>query len=149
MNIRILSPNDIEEFLELLSVFEIAFEMESFQLPENSHINGLLENEGFKVIVAMKENKVMGGLTMYILDQYYSEKKLAYLYDLAVLPDHQRKGVGKKLIGFMIDYCRQKGYEEVFVHAEKEDEHAIDFYRSTGPASETNVLQFTYSPPQK
>jgi aminoglycoside 3-N-acetyltransferase I len=92
----------------------------------------------------MAEQKIIAGLTVYVLDLYYSEKPLAYIYDLAVLPEYQRIGVGKKLVGFTNEYCRQKGFEEVFVQADKADIHALDFYRSTGPTNEEPVIHFYY-----
>lgn len=88
--------------------------------------------------------KIVGGLSVYILEQYYSKKPLAYLYDLAVLKEFQRKGVGRKLMEFVTRYCRQKGIEEVFVQADKADEYAIEFYRSTKPTNEEQVVHFTY-----
>jgi aminoglycoside 3-N-acetyltransferase I len=79
-----------------------------------------------------------------VLDQYYSTKPLAYLYDLAVLTEYQRKGVGRKLIEFTNNYCRQEGFKEVFVQADKMDDYALDFYRSTNPTLEEQVVHFSY-----
>jgi aminoglycoside 3-N-acetyltransferase I len=69
---------------------------------------------------------------------------LAYLYDLAVLPEYQRKGVGKKLINFTNSYCKERGFEEVYVQADKADDYALDFYRSTNPTKEEDVSHFYY-----
>lgn len=95
-------------------------------------------------VTAKCEQKVIAGLTVYVLDQYYSEKPLAYIYDLAVLNEYQRMGVGRKLIAFIRELCRQKGFEEVFVQADKVDDYAIDFYRSTQPTDEEQVVHFYY-----
>lgn len=86
----------------------------------------------------------MGGLTVYILDQYYSKKPLAYIYDLAVLKEFQRKGIGKQLIKHVVEYCAENGFEEAFVQADRADAYALDFYRLTNPTSEQDVVHFNY-----
>ncbi len=144
IEIQILASNDIDKLLDLITVFEVAFEMENFRLPSTPHLQKLLEKETFFAIVALHDNKVIGGLTVYVLDQYYSAKSLAYLYDLAVWPAHQRKGIGKKLVDFTREYFGQQGFEELFVQADKVDDHAIDFYRLTKPTGEDPVVQFSY-----
>jgi len=64
---------------------------------------------------------------------------------VAVLTEYPRKGVGRKLIAFTKEYCREKGFEEIFVQADKVDDYAIDFYRSTMPTTEEQVIHFNYS----
>ena len=117
--LQILKSNDIDELKELISVFENVFDMENFKRPINTHLQKLLNNENFIAVIAKTENKIIAGLTAYVLDQYYSERPLAYIYDLAVLTEYQRKGVGRSLIEFTKEFCRQKGFEEVFVQATK------------------------------
>lgn len=143
--IQLLKPSDLEELNDLISVFEDVFEMKDLKRPNETHLQGLLKKDTFLAITAKAENKIIGGLTVYILDQYYSEKPLAYIYDLAVLTEYQRKGVGRKLIEFTNEYCKQRGFEEVFVQADKVDDYAIEFYRSTKPTAEEQVLHFYYS----
>lgn len=144
IEIQILKTNDIDKLKELISVFESVFEMEKFNRPSETHLQELLEKQTFFAVIALAENKVVAGLTVYVLDQYYSEKPLAYIYDLAVLTEYQRKGIGKSLIEFTNKYCRQKGFEEAFVQAEKVDKHAIDFYHTTKPTNEEEVVYFAY-----
>lgn len=139
-----MQTNNLADFKELISVFEVVFEMNDFQAPEDSHLQRVLNNENFLVFIARADEKIVGGLTVYVLDQYYSEKPLAYIYDLAVLTDCQRKGVGRKLIAFTNDYCRSSGFQEVFVQADKIDDYAIEFYRKTLPAIEEETVQFSY-----
>jgi aminoglycoside 3-N-acetyltransferase I len=141
---KILTASDLKDFTDLLNVFKTTFEMKGFPKPEETHLHTLISRNDFKAVVAKKENIVVGGLTIYILDQYYSKKPLAYIYDLAILPDYQRQGIGKGLIEFLVRYCKENRFEEVFVQADKVDDHAIDFYRKTNPTSEEECLQFSY-----
>ncbi len=143
--IEILKSNDIRKLNALLSVFENVFEMENFKRPSETHLQKLLDRDKFFAVIATTKGKIIAGLTVYLLDQYYSERPLAYVYDLAVLTEYQRKGIGKKLIAFTNEYCRRQGFEEIFVQADKGDDHAIDFYRLTKPTREEQVVHFSYS----
>jgi aminoglycoside 3-N-acetyltransferase I len=142
---QISKLQSLDELTELISVFEDVFEMMNFERPTETHLQSLLKKDTFFAVIARLDNKIIGGLTVYVLDQYYSEKPLAYIYDLAVLTEHQRKGVGRKLIAFTNDYCRNKGFEGAFVQGEKVDDYAIDFYRLTKPTTEEEVVHFYYN----
>ncbi|MEJ7680625.1 MAG: GNAT family N-acetyltransferase [Segetibacter sp.] len=141
--IKKLGNQEVGKFKELIRVFEEVFEMESFKMPNTSYLQQLLEKERFFVFVALLEDKVIGGLTSYILQQYYSEMPLVYIYDLAVTTEFQRQGIGKMLISNITSYCREIGIEEVFVQADEEDDYAIEFYHSTG-ATAQKVVHFYY-----
>jgi aminoglycoside 3-N-acetyltransferase I len=138
-----LSRQDLDKFIELIHVFENVFEMENFKIPNKSHLKELLNNENFIVFVALLDNKVVGGLTAYTLQQYYSVLPLVYVYDLAINKELQRQGIGKKLINDLNSFCKLSNIEEVFIQAEIEDDYAIDFYRLTG-GQESNIINFSY-----
>lgn len=145
VEIQLLPSSDMDGFKELISVFASVFEMGTFKVPNDDHLKTILNSDRFFVVVARSNTKVIGGLTVYILDQYYSVKPLAYLYDLAVLPEFQRSGIGKNLVEFTKSHCIRKGFEELFVQADKVDDYALDFYRTTKPTNEEDVIHFYYS----
>lgn len=140
-----LEPSDVSLFKEVIKLFEVVFEMEPFQIPGDHYLTQLLTRINFIAYAAVQNEKVVGGLTAYVLEQYYSTKPIAYIYDLAVLKEYQRKGIGRKLIAGINNYCRESGFEEVFVQADKVDDYAIDFYRSTRPAGEQETVLFSYN----
>lgn len=140
-----LVPGDTHRFIDLVNLFAEVFEMQSFTMPPKAYLRSLLLKPDFIVFVAMYNNKVIGGLTAYVLQQYYAERPLAYLYDLAVKRDFQRQGVGRKLVADLNRFCRAEGFQEVFVQADKVDDYAIDFYRKTSITAEEQVVHFYYS----
>ncbi len=142
--IKALKPNEVSEFTELIKLFEEVFQMKNFELPDKCHLDKILKGESFKVFVAEINDKIVGGATVFVLEQYYSTKPLAYIYDLAVKVEFQRRGIGRKVIEFINAFFLQKGFEEVFVQADEVDDYALDFYRSTHPTSEEKVRHFYY-----
>jgi aminoglycoside 3-N-acetyltransferase I len=144
--IRQLEPQDIDVFLELLAVFVQVFEHDDLTLPDEIHLARILAKPDLHIFVALSEERVIGGLTAYTLEQYYSTQPLAYIYDLAVLEEFQRQGVGKSIIAAFRQYCQKQGYEEIFVEAEKEDTQAVNFYRAT-QAQEMEVAHFFWKLP--
>ena len=138
-----LGKSDIDKFTGLIRLFEEVFEMKGLIMPDKKHLQKLLGDDNFIVFIAQSGGKVVGGLTAYVLQQYYSTSSLAYIYDLAVKTNFQRKGIGKMIIAATNDYCRKAGIEEIFVQADEIDTYALDFYRSTGGVAE-KVVHFTY-----
>ncbi|KAA5549162.1 GNAT family N-acetyltransferase [Adhaeribacter rhizoryzae] len=143
VEIRKLDSQEIQLFKELIRVFEVVFEMKDFRIPEDEYLQKLLAQEGFYVFVTLQDAEVIGGLTAYTLNQYYSRLPLVYIYDLAVATQFQRKGIGQKLISGITSYCKQIGVEEVFVQADEVDDYALDFYHKTGATAE-KVVHFYY-----
>lgn len=143
--INILSREDLKELKKLLAVFGEVFEMRELIYPEDTYLRKLLEKDNFMAVTASIDDKVVGGLTVYVLDGYYNTRKTAYIHDLAVLGEYQRQGIGRQLINYTNKYCRALGFEESFVQAEIEDDYAIDFYRSTKPTLELPAMHFGYT----
>ena len=104
----------------------------------------LLANPVFVAFAAVLNNEPVGGLTSYISPMYNGEVSELYIYDIAVTPEFQRRGIGKQLIAFAKAYCSEKGMSAMYVQANAEDGHALDFYRSTN-ANEEKVVHFTYA----
>ncbi len=145
LKIVTLTPSDIDDFVRLLAVFQEVFEWENPSLPDKRHLQKVLDNPRFFVLVAKLDQQIVGGLTVHVLDRYDTEKPSAYIYDVAVLPAHQRKGIGQALMGTLLDHCEKHGFDEVFVQAEAEDQQAVDFYRKIAKGSEMRAVHFTFT----
>lgn len=142
--VRKIEKDDLHTFMEVIKLFVVVFERENFSMPDSNHLEKLLKKDDFFVFCAMIDSKVIGGITIYVQEQYYSTKPLAYIYDLAIDNEYQRQGIGRKIIDHINSFCKENGFEETYVPAEKEDLHAVDFYRSTKPTYEADVIHFSY-----
>jgi aminoglycoside 3-N-acetyltransferase I len=143
IEIKRLNESDLQFFKSLIDLFNIVFEEDRSNIGNDANLSGLLGNAQFIVMAALAEQEVIGGLTAYELPMYYADHSEVFVYDLAVKPEYQRMGIGKELIRSLKADCSRKGVREFFVLAHEEDEHAIEFYHSTGGKSE-RVVNFLY-----
>jgi aminoglycoside 3-N-acetyltransferase I len=141
--IKRLGKEDVAIARRLLLLFGEVFEMGDVEIPEEAYLEKLIGNPGFIMYAAISGNEVAGGLTAYALPMYYTDRAEMFIYDIAVRPAFQRKGVGGRLLSALQRYCKENGIREMFVAANEEDAHAVDFYRKTG-GREEKVLHFTY-----
>ncbi|MGY6647578.1 GNAT family N-acetyltransferase [Wenyingzhuangia sp. IMCC45574] len=137
-----MQKNDTEPFIELVKLMNEVFE-EPNKVATERHLKKLLNKTDFYAFVAIKENKVVGGLTAYELEKYNTDKSELYIYDIAVKVEFQNQGVGKKLINHLKDYSKNNGIETIFVEAHSGDEQAVKFYESTFGKSE-KVAHFNF-----
>ena len=142
IEIRKLTHKDVSAFKDLLLLFNHAFEEER-DLSTTEHLSALLNNRQFVVMAAFSGEEILGGLTAYELPLYYDNTTEIFLYDMAIHPDHQRRGIGKQLIEFLKAYCAQNQINTFFVLAHEEDVHALEFYHATGGQRE-QVANFIY-----
>ena len=145
IEIKKLSSQDLDDFTELIKIFEVVFEMDNFKMPGNKHLQSLLSKPDCVTLVAKCDNKVLNKLTTYILHSYYSAKPIVYIYDIGVSAGYQRKGIGTKLVTYLTNFCKENGFEEAYVEAESDDAQAISFYRTTSFSNELQATHFTYS----
>ncbi|WP_340062982.1 GNAT family N-acetyltransferase [Ascidiimonas aurantiaca] len=139
-----LHPNEVACFRDLVNIFKEVFENEE-PISQNKQLGTLLSNPNFMVFVVRQNNKIVGGLTIHVLQSYYNTKPVAYIYDVGVTPELQGQGLGKALIAEVCECCKENGFEDAYVEAESDDIDAVNFYRKTKFNSETNAIHFTYT----
>jgi aminoglycoside 3-N-acetyltransferase I len=143
MEIVKLEPHDVDYFEALIGIFRDVFEV-SGPTPDPGYIKGLLNNPDFMVFVVKLGQRIVGGLTIYVLHHYYQTQPIAFIYDVGISPGFQGKGYGKALVAHVRKHCFEHGFAELFVEAEADDTDAIGFYRKTKSDSEMRVVQFSY-----
>jgi aminoglycoside 3-N-acetyltransferase I len=138
-----LNINDAALAEKLILLFQEVFRTASAAPPHEPYLTKLLANPDFIACVALHENEVIGGVTAYELPMIHAERSELFIYDLAVQPSFQRKGIATRLLTTLKAYGRQKGIEQLFVAANEEDTHAINFYLASAGNPE-KVLHFTF-----
>ena len=142
---RRLLPGDQPLAAALFALMAEVFEEERkpLSLP---YLDQLLARNDIWIIAAFADSQIIGGITAYTLPLTRTESSELFIYDLAVLPAHQRKGVGRQLVAALRDGANAEGIAVAFVAADNEDLHALDFYRAIGGAA-SPVTIFTLEQP--
>jgi len=153
LRVRRLVRGDEQTAQALFTLMAQVFETEQQVLSQTS-IQHLLAREDFWVLAAFldvpqhsqqgTETVLAGGLTAYTLPLRAREHhQEVFLYDLAVQAEHQRKGVGRDLVKTLCTLASEQGISTMFVAADNEDVHAIDFYKALG-GTDSPVTMFTF-----
>ncbi len=143
---RQLTGSDVSLFRELLKVFgEVFDEQDTYQdkAPSDVYLAALLGKEHFIVLVAQHEEGIVGGLAAYVLEKFEQERKEIYIYDMAVLQDHRRRGIATELIQKLRQIGEERGAYVIFVQADKGDIAAINLYESLGVREEVYHFDIT------
>lgn len=139
-----IESNQIDDFIDLLTLFNTVFDNEE-DLPDKEHLQSVLQSKTFFAFAIKEENLIVGGLTLHILPNYYGKKPMAYIYDVGIAPSYQNKGYGKHLIQETFNYLQSNDFDLVFVQAEQEDTRAVSFYKKVNFIQETTAEQFVFS----
>lgn len=144
MRVARLRAGDREQARQGFALLNEVFETDGEELSEG-YLDRLLSDPRFHVWVAVDAGVVIGALTAHELPMTRAETAELFIYDLAVRPDRQRGGVGRALVEHLVAAADPASVSSVFVPADDEDVHALDFYRAVGGAAEP-VTIFTFDP---
>jgi ribosomal protein S18 acetylase RimI-like enzyme len=76
-----------------------------------------------------------------------------YVADLAVVPSYRRKGLATQLLKRVEQFCNNNGYDEVYLHVEKDNDAAKNLYLKNGYSEVSTLypwaIEFTESHLQK
>jgi len=94
----------------------------------NNYVDFCLSNKNFLVIIAEFESKIMG----VCISHLYSLKETdADIYDLYVIKEFSRKGIGSSLMKFLCLELKKKGIKNLGLYSEN-NRKALNFYRKNG-----------------
>lgn len=140
MTYTIKTITTIPELHDLMKIFALAFEADYHT--DDAYLKGMLENSSTILVGAYGYSDLVGGLVAFEIHPIHGEKEL-YMYDIAVHPNYQKKGIGKHLIEYLKAEAKNRGITTIFVEAESEDEGAVAFYRAIG-GEEVKVNHFNF-----
>lgn len=142
IRIERLTGADVQRARALFAAMAEVFETES-QALSDGYVARLLERSDFWALAASVDGTLAGGLTAFTLPLTRKEGAEMLLHDIAVRPVYQRHGVGRQLVAVLRAAAMAAGISVVWVPADNEDDHALDFYRALGGAGMGTTI-FTF-----
>jgi aminoglycoside 3-N-acetyltransferase I len=142
LEVRRLVRGDTAAAVVLFEMMAQVFEEDSEPLSED-YLEDLLGREDFWALAAFVGPDIVAGLTAHTLPMTRSPTSEMFIYDLAVRQDHRRQGIASRLVSELRAAAAIAGIHEIFVPANNEDVHALDFYLAMG-ATASPVTFFTF-----
>lgn len=146
-SIHKLAPDAVGVMRALLDMFGKAFGDPSAYCenqPDDTYLRQRLSDENFIAIAAVEGLAVVGGLVAYVLPKFEQARKEIYIYDLAVVETHRRRGIATALIRALQEHASALGAYVIFVQADLGDDPAIALYTQLG--TREDVLHFDIAP---
>ncbi|MEM8726981.1 MAG: GNAT family N-acetyltransferase [Pseudomonadota bacterium] len=150
VTVRRLGPGDLAGFRAMNAVFADGFEEPNnygANPPTDDYAEDWLASRNNVAVLAETGGEAIGALAGYILPKFEQARCEVYIYDLAVLEPHRRKGAASAMIAETRRIAREVGAWTVFVQADviPEDEPARALYRKLA-SSEITALHFDIEP---
>jgi len=93
------------------------------------HLDADVEGDrGCGVFVWEEDNSVVG----YITTRVDPQSKIGWIPNMAVLPEFQGKGIGRRLMDHALDFMRQEGMEAARIETLAQNAIGSNFYPSAG-----------------
>ena len=87
-------------------------------------------DEGDTFFIAEADGTPAGYISM--VDCIYLGRSVCRLHFLAVLKEHQEKGIGTKLMQHLEERAKTKGYDRIIINVYEDNEETIKFYERKG-----------------
>ncbi len=114
-------------------------------LPDDAYVLQILAMPHVVALIARDDDgQLIGGLVGYELPKLEQRRSEFYIYDLAVVESHRRRGVATSLIDAMRAVARAAGGWAVFVQGDYGDDAALALYHKLGQRQA--VLHFDIAP---
>jgi ribosomal protein S18 acetylase RimI-like enzyme len=129
LRVRRLASEDLDELLRAADLFD--------EPPDPASARRYLEDERNSFFLAYDGEAIAGFLRGTELLQLKSAERQMFLYEIAVAEGYRRRGAGRALIETLLEWCRVRRFEEVFVFTDPSNTAAVRLYQSTGAVTET------------
>jgi ribosomal protein S18 acetylase RimI-like enzyme len=139
MQIVLLKPGDEAVLIEAARLFNDS---------DVSHerATSLLAEPTFFLVAALTDSgEIMGRIYGYVLHRFAQTDLL--LYEVDVLEEHQRKGVGKAMLEFVKALSIERCYGEMWVLTEGDNVPARSLYEAAGGIEENSpTIMYAFYP---
>lgn len=127
MIIEKLKKEDISSYKELIdNVFDGSNPIEEYNKYDEN-------NDVYEIIVAKKDDRVVGSITMYKINLFtYSFQPALEVFNVAVHIDYRGEGIAKKIFAYIFEYAKKEGFKQIFLTCLETAHGAHKLYESIG-----------------
>ncbi len=100
--------------------------------PDPAAIEQFLADRNCMLIVAVEDGAVLGTLDGYALRRPHARRPEFLLYEIDVVAEHRRRGIGRALIDAFADEARRRDAENIWVLTHRSNDAAAALYRACG-----------------
>jgi GNAT superfamily N-acetyltransferase len=133
-NVRAARVTDIEAMLSLLqALFSIEADFTFNSLKARAALTRLLQRgDRARVFVAEAAGKVVGMCSVQIMISTAEGGEVGMVEDVVVTPDLRGQGVGRRMLGYLEQWSRQRGLTRLQLLIDIDNSPAHGFYRRVG-----------------
>jgi len=115
-----------------------------FDTPPDSATSGrFLVTPGHHLLIAYEDDQPAGFVSGVELTHPDKGTEM-FLYELAVAEEFQRRGIGKALVGALLEVARDRGCYDMWVLTDADNDAALATYRTTGTTDESSHVMLTW-----
>ena len=131
MLIRIANEEDLAEILELYSQID---NEQVLELDDAKRIfNRMKEYPDYNVYVALVDGVIVGTFALAIMDNLaHMGSKSGLIEDVVVSEQFRGKGIGKQMMAYAVEVCREKQCYKVCLSSNLKRHNAHRFYEKIG-----------------
>lgn len=139
--IRKIIESDLENgYLESLDALRKASNIDKNKA--KSILKKIAQNPDHVIFVALQENQVVGATTLLIEQKFIHDGgKVGHIEDVVVSKKMQGKGIGEKIIQFVLDYAKSQGCYKTILDC---DDKVKPFYEKLGFEAHSNGMRYDH-----
>ena len=132
IEIREATEKDLPEVLSLFKQPDVDQEIVPIKKAQGI-FNRIKNYPDYKIYVAKADKQVVGTFSLLVMDKLsHMGAKSGIVDDVVVHPDWQGKGIGKQMMRFAMDQCKNSGCYKLMLSSNLKRELAHEFYEKLG-----------------
>ena len=146
MKIRRLQPGDEELAARAVNTVKPAEERKGNEATADYMSKFLIMDSSY-LIAAYNDDTPIGFALGFQLPCIDRDRCMMNLYEIGVLPEYNRQGVGRAMINCLKEICGEKDFTEMWVITNESNSSAMGLYESTGairPAKDDVVFVYEF-----
>jgi len=137
---KIAEPDLGNGFLESLDSLRQASNLDKKKA--KSLLQKITQNPNHVIFVALEGNRVVGATTLLIEQKFIHDGgKVGHIEDVVVSKNVQGKGIGEKIVRFVLDYAKNQGCYKTILDC---DDRVKPFYEKIGFEAHSNGMRYDH-----